>query len=334
MTRWIPMLLLLALPAAAQQAEFLNERLRIPESSRFDEGAYIESGVGLSFGVDKRLAYFPGQYEEAAQRFEEAVRRFKYKAEIWVFLARAYFYMRSPDGARDALQRADATMPDLSERLWQPLIDGLESEIRRRAARQQAQIDFYSTAPQDVFTLFRLYLFLRDHEASQALIEVAHQRAHGMRQKARMVSGSSRRAQLEEAGRWDDLGLQLADELRLEGIDVPQHVVDETESDDESTAGIDEAERLRILQLRVDYYKATTDDFEQLFQAYLDRDEPERARSVLASLRRVLFDVEVRASVAPTVDEQVAIEETLDELTQLAGDFEQRLPPAETPAAP
>ena len=58
----------------------------------------------------------------------------------------------------------------------------------------------------------------------------------------------------------------------------------------------------------------------QDFQAYLDRGETERARSVLEALRRVLFDVDVRASVAPTVDEQVTIEETLEELTQLASE--------------
>jgi hypothetical protein len=69
-------LLLLAGPrlVAAQEAvagiDFLNDRLPIPESALFDEGSYIDSGVGLSFGVDKQLTYSAGQFEEAASRFE------------------------------------------------------------------------------------------------------------------------------------------------------------------------------------------------------------------------------------------------------------------------
>ncbi len=78
--------LLLAIASGAQERvpgiEFVNERMRIPESDLFDEGAYIESGVGLSFGVDKRLTYLPGEYEEAAQRFVFGLLQFRYKAEV------------------------------------------------------------------------------------------------------------------------------------------------------------------------------------------------------------------------------------------------------------
>ena len=55
----------LAVGATAQprgpRIDFLNERQRVPESERFVESDYIESGVGLRFGIDKRLSYFPGQ---------------------------------------------------------------------------------------------------------------------------------------------------------------------------------------------------------------------------------------------------------------------------------
>jgi len=115
-------LLLLVTAVGAQERvpglEFLNERQRSPESELFDEGGYIESGVGLSFGVDKRLTYRPGEYEEASQRFELALRKFRYKTEIWIYLSRSYFYMKSPDAALDALMLAQGLMPDMSARLW------------------------------------------------------------------------------------------------------------------------------------------------------------------------------------------------------------------------
>ncbi|SVC18557.1 uncharacterized protein METZ01_LOCUS271411, partial [marine metagenome] len=189
--RMVVISLLLSTGAGTQELipgiEFVNERLRIPESTRFDEGNYIESGVGLSFGVDKRLTYFAGEYEEAAQRFETSVRQFRYKAEIWVYLARAYFYTKSFDVARDALERAEVLMPDLAGTLWQPLLASLQWEIRRRAVQQQAQIDFYSMGREEVLTLFRLYLFLEDHSAASDLLVVSHERARMMRERAKMV---------------------------------------------------------------------------------------------------------------------------------------------------
>jgi tetratricopeptide (TPR) repeat protein len=127
-----------------RRLDYLNEAMRAPDSSKFREGDYINSGVGLSFGVDRRLSYFAGQYEEAAVRFEESVRAFRYKSEIWVFLSRAYFFMKEPEKAREAIQRAAAVMPDLNEKLWNPLLAGLLWEIRQRALALQIQIDFYS----------------------------------------------------------------------------------------------------------------------------------------------------------------------------------------------
>lgn len=320
---------LACVPASAQRAgiEFLNERLRLPESERYDAGAYIESGVGLGFGVDKRLTYLAGNYEESAQRFELAVRKFKYKAEIWVYLARSYFYMKSPAQAKETLNRAQTLMPDLSEELWQPMLSGLEYEIRQRAAQQQAQVDFYSTGQEDVLSLFRLYLFLDDEQAATKLVSVARDRARMMRQKALMVSGSSRRAQVDEAQRWDDLGVSLTGELQGAGIEVPPAPMDSTAMEDP-----DKAERIRVLQLRVDFYKAEEADFIDLFQAYLDAGDTERARSVLGSLRRQLADTQVRASVAPTADAQAQAEETMANLQTLVDDFLARLPAEESPA--
>jgi tetratricopeptide (TPR) repeat protein len=90
--------------------DFLDEKLKIPDSARFTEAEFTQSGVGLSFGVDKRLSYMIGRYDDAARRFEDSAARFPYKSEIWVFLARSYFHMKAPQKALAALDRAAAQM--------------------------------------------------------------------------------------------------------------------------------------------------------------------------------------------------------------------------------
>ena len=339
--RMVVISLLLSTGAGTQELipgiEFVNERLRIPESTRFDEGNYIESGVGLSFGVDKRLTYFVGEYEEAAQRFEISVRQFRYKAEIWVYLARAYFYTKSSDVARmptvavessaiDALERAEVLMPDLAGTLWQPLLASLQWEIRRRVVQQQAQIDFYSTGREEVLTLFRLYLFLKDHSAASDLLAVSHERARMMHERAKMVSGASRSAQAAEGDRWDQLGDRLAGELRTAGIDVPPVSSSAPPPEPAVTENVDEQERIRILQLRVDFYRAQQEDYLQLFQTYLDRADITRARSVLASLGRHIGDLDVLSSVAPTLRDQADIEEKIEEFKVLRNDLRNQIP--------
>jgi tetratricopeptide (TPR) repeat protein len=157
----------------APRLDFLNDRLPIADSDLFDESSYIESGVGLSFGVDKRLTYLAGEYQEAARQFEQGVSMFKYKAEIWVYLARAYFYMKAPDRARLALERAQVLMPDLTDRLWQPLVESLLAEIRKRANNQQIQVYFYSPGQEDFLSLFRLYLFLEDYNSATGVLKSA-----------------------------------------------------------------------------------------------------------------------------------------------------------------
>ena len=317
--------LLISTGSGAQQLvrgiEFVNERLPIPESTLFDEGVYIESGVGLSFGVDKRLTYYPGEYEEAAQRFEISVRQFRYKAELWVYLARAYFYTKTPDAAQDALQRAEALMPDLSVTLWQPLLASLQWEIRQRAVQQQAQIDFYSTGQEEVLTLFRLYLFLEDHESAADPVGVSHERARMMRERALMVSGASRKAHVDESDRWKQLGIRLTSELRTAGLEVPPAVKSTSPQESVITEDIDDQERVSVLQLRVDFYRARQQDYQQLFQAYFDRADSTRARSVLASLGRHMGDLDVRASVAPTLSVQADIEREIEEFRVLRDDL-------------
>ena len=305
--------------------EFLNERQRIQESERFDEGSYIESGVGLSFGVDKRLTYLPGEYEEAAQRFELSVRKFRYKAEIWIYLARAYFYMKSPDKALDALIRAQGLMPDLSAGLWGPMIASLKWEIRQRARRQQAQIDFYSTGQEEVLSLFRLYLFLADHAAARDVVAVAHGRARSMRENAQMVSGDSRRAQAAEADRWEQLGESLTGELATAGIAADAVPAQPTLPEPTENVDIDEQERVRVLQLRIDFYAALEEDYLQLFQAYLDRTDTARALAVISSLERHVIDLEVQASVAPTLSDQTDIEDRIKVFKAMGDDMHSQI---------
>jgi len=336
MTRACPLLLLVSLATAsfAQERvvgiEFLSERLRIPESEKFDEGAYIESGVGLSFGIDKRLTYLPGQYEEAAQQFELSVSQFANKAEVWVYLARAYFYMKAPDTARGTLERAQAQMPDLAASLWQPLIASLEREIRQHAQHSQARMDFYSTGPDEALKLFRLYLFLKDGDNAGDLVTVCHDRARMMREGAIMLSGSGRSSRVKQAEGWDQLGESLANELAAAGL-VPDIEKSVPIPEPVQVPDINEAERIRVLQLRVDFYSAQEEDFLQLFQAYLYQADSSKARGVVGAISRHMADLKVRASVAPTVSDQVAIEEQIEAFQMMRNNMAGQVPapPAE-----
>jgi hypothetical protein len=93
----------------------------------------------------------------------------------------------------------------------------------------------------------------------------------------------------------------------------------------------DEQERIRTLQLRMDFYRAKQEDYVKLFQAYVDLADSVRARSVLASLQRHIGDLGVRASVAPTVSAQVDIEDRIDQLKVLHNDMNKRVPKVEVP---
>ena len=303
--------------------DFLNDRMSVPESELFDDGAYIETGVGLSFGVDKRLMYFAGNYTEAAPRFEASLKGYKYKAEIWLFLARSYFHMKSPEHARETLLRAEAVMPDLSGRLWQPLLASLLSQIRQRANNQQIEVDFYSPSQEDLLSLFRLYFFLEDFKGAQGVIRSARDRGVMMDQLATTVSGGSRRSYLEAAKKWFDLSEELRAELTAHGI--------EPDAPDEQTASrvvaardpdrAIEEETTRILQLKIDFYRATADEFRSLFDLYLARDLTEKAGEVHASLQLEIERQKLRASVAPTGQDEASALEQVAKLEKLSSEL-------------
>lgn len=200
------LVLLCGVLAAEAQAprglDFLNDKLPIPDSDRFDAPSYTQSGVGLAFGVDQRLSYFSGNYAEAADRFEASVKKFKLKAEIWVFLARAQFYQDNPEGARQTLQEVAVIMPDLQDRLWQPLVDGVNWEIRQRANQLQLQIDFYAPGQPIFLSLFRYYTFLGAFDSASGVIHAAESRSNKMNELAEMASAEYFPRHRQQAEKW------------------------------------------------------------------------------------------------------------------------------------
>ena len=280
--------------------DFLNERLRIPESARFVEPDYIDSGVGLRFGIDKRLSYFPGQYEAAAQAFATSVQTYRYKADIWVYLARSYFYMRDPQRAKDILLQAVQTMPDLQERFWDPLLNSMLSETRKRAVHLQTQVDFYTKSQGDFLTLFRLYKFLQDHDAGIDVIHAAGDKAEMMRMLADMASGENQRTYRDEATKWDDLAAALTGELEVLGVTVPPRPVKEFTRPTLPTTQHDPqlVDDTQVLQMKVDYYQSVPQDYRQLFDNYLLLDMADRAQRVVAAIDREIQRVRFLADTA------------------------------------
>ena len=299
--------------------DFLDEKLKIPESGSFVEADYIESGVGLTFGVDKRLTYLAGNHAEAAQRFEAAVKRYRHKSEIWVYLARAYFYTKEPGRARDALDRAAKVMPDLTPRLWQPLRQGLLWEIRKRANQLQVQVDFYSQNHEDYLALFRLYRFLEDYLEATAVVRAAEAKERKMYELAEMASGTNQRVYRETGEKWGTLADGLWRELRALGRAGDRADTGEQTRIDRS-AGIRDAElreATRLLQLKVDYYQAQKQDYRTLCDNYLKLGQPAQARGVLKVVDRQIRDVRARAAVAPSVQEELRLEDQAKELEAL-----------------
>lgn len=294
----------LGLMAMAQsrgaRIDFLNERLKVPDSARFVEADYTESGVGLRFGIDKRLSYFPGQYEEAALAFEASVQTYRYKADIWVFLARSYFYMRDPQKAKETLERAGVMMPDLSERFWEPLLNSMLGEIRKRAVNLQNQVDFYSKTQGDFLTLFRLYKFLQDYPAGIGVIHAAGDKAHRMRMLADMASSDNQRTYRGEATKWDDLVALLQGELEALGVTVPPRPAPEFVVPELSAAPRDPQllDDTQVLQMKVDYYQSAPADYRQLYDSYLQLEMPDLARRVVYSLDREIQRVRFLADTA------------------------------------
>ena len=292
-------LVVFAQPRGAR-IDFLNERLKVPESALFVEPDYIESGVGLRFGIDKRLSYFPGQYEEAALAFEASIGAYRFKADIWVFLSRSYFYMRDPQKAKDVLLQAAQVMPDLRERFWDPLLNSMLGEIRKRAINLQTQVDFYSKSQGDFLTLFRLYKFLQDYPAGIRVIHGAGDKAEIMRMLADMASSENQRTYRGEATKWDDLAALLSAELEALGVTVPARpqkdlARPEAPANQPDPQLIDDTQ---VLQMKVDYYESEPADYRQLYDNYLQLGMTVQANRVVGALDREIKRVRFLADTA------------------------------------
>ena len=306
--------------------DFLNERLKIPESSRFVEAEYIDSGVGVPFGVDKRLSYYSGNYAEAAERFLESLRKYSFKAEIWVYLARSYFYEKKPEFARDTLERAEAIMPDLAERFWDPLLESMLGEIRSRALDQQAQIDFYTRSQDEYLELFRLFRFLADQQGMSGVIVRAERRAAKMAVMAKMVASNTRVKYLTEADKWVNLAGQMRSEMREVGLLTPeaQSLPAYTRENVVST-DVDMLEKTHQLQLKVDFYQPDLNDFKTLFGNYMTLKMPAGARFVIEGVEREVTRLKLKADISNDFSEVSKLQEEVATLDKLKLELSQRL---------
>ncbi len=327
---WVALSPMLSIPtqvlAEERRLDYLNEAMRVPNSTKFREGDYINSGVGLRFGVDRRLSYYAGQYEEAAGRFEESVQTYRYRSEIWVFLSRAYFFMKEPEKAREAIQRAAAIMPDLNEKLWNPLLEGLLWEIRQRALALQIQIDFYSKEQGDFLSLFRLYRFLEDFEGAGGVITAAEANANKMNELASMGSASSRPQHVAQSKKWQALADKLRAELKNLGHEIPARAPDEKRSPAAIMADPEVEEETRQLQLRIDFYQARHDEYTRLFENYLTLDKPLLAKGVIEALDREISRVRMRAEIEPDFLEQATLEDEILVLQEMQETMRLTLP--------
>ncbi len=304
-----------------RRVDFTDDRQKIPDSELFSEADYTESGVGLRFGIDKRLSYSSGQYEEAVVRFEEAVGSYRYKAEIWVFLARSYFYQKDPHQARRTIERAAAIMPDMAQHFWNPLLDSLLGEIRNRALNLQVQIDFYSKTPGDFLTLFRLYLFLQDGVGAAGVIGNAEGKAAKMALLATMVSGESRKRYNDESSKWLDLAGQLRGEIVQAGYLAPAVPPPSVAPAKDPEL----VERTRFLQTKVDFYQSQIEDYRELFENYLLLDMPKGARGVIGALTREAQRVKFLAATATDFLQESKYLDEVDAFDQLEKEFAQRI---------
>lgn len=289
--------LLLAAPLWVQagpgEVDFLDDRRLIPEAALYDSAQYRASGAAAGFSEAKRQ-YDLGQYARAAQLFAQVVGQYGQQSAAWVYLARVQFHSREYDAARQTLVRAAEVVPDLRERLWEPLGRGLVGEVRKLANQLQAQVDFYPQRQADFAPLLRLYVFLQDSTAARALRHRADERRAELYRQAEVASGAFRQPYLDAAGQWDRL---------VAGLDWPPDSAALPAAGVGRADSLKQAEVLRLLQLRVDYYLAKPEEYQRLFDLYLGLDRRVQAAGVLQALEREGQRLSLLAAVAPTAPE-------------------------------
>ena len=168
--------------------------------------------------------------------------------------------------------------------------------------------------------------------------------------------GTSRQSRLTQVDKWWALSQQLRGELAIVGVEVPDSFavgtrraglsVDGSASTDPSRPSQPVAGRFsqvrdlegnwcsrqsrpalevttdtHILQLRVDFYRAEAVD-RTLFEAYQRRNDDSRASKAAGALGREINRLVMLSSVAPSVQEEVLIQERFDLLEVLKKEFE------------
>jgi hypothetical protein len=208
--------------------------------------------------------------------------------------------MRDPQRAKKTLEQAALIMPDLRERFWDPLLNSMLGEIRKRAIHLQTQVDFYTKAQGDFLTLFRLYKFLEDYEAGIGVIHTAGDKADMMRMLADMASVENQRTYRREATKWDDLAALLTGELDVLGIIVPPRAAKKFAAPALPVVTQDPqlVDDTRVLQMKVDFYQSESQDYRQLFDNYLVLEMPEGAARVIEAIDREMNRLRFLADTA------------------------------------
>ena len=237
--------------------------------------------------------------------------------------------MKEPEKAQQVLEQAAEVMPDLGERFWEPLDEGLNREIRQRANQLQVQVDFYSKGQEDYLSLFRFYRFLEDYPAASGVIHAAEDRARHMKERASMSSGNSQRTFRNEVQKWQDLGKGLRAEMLALGVEVvgdpkrDEEAVEE-EAEDENAELV---EATRLLQLRVNFYQflVGSQDYQTLFDNYLILNQPDEAAGVIEAMDQAIKRVDLEILEAGDIQEELDLRDKAAELEKLRKVLQERL---------
>jgi hypothetical protein len=219
-------------------------------------------------------------------------------------------------------------MPDLRERLWDPLLQGLLREIRRRAENLQVQVDYYTLGPEDYLSLFRLYLFAGENQGAAGVISAAEARARRTASLAGSLTGEGHQRALAEAARWHALAGQLRAELAVRGISVPadSSVNDSLAASPGPTPDAELLEQVRVLQLKVDFYPATPGDYQRLFTGLLALGREAQATAVVRSLDEEIARTRLQLATAATLQQEEEFLTSLDTLSRLRERLRAALP--------
>lgn len=147
-----------------------------------------------------------------------------------------------------------------------------------------------------------------------------------MKVLATTVSGDSQKSYLKQAAEWRRIAGELREEILQIDPDISLDLAgfgptpEPPRSEPEAGVGIDEESR--ILQLKIDWYRTTTEDYKKLFSKYAMSGNVESASLLLEALSRQIIWQELLKSLAPTIQQEADIEVHLIKLRELKEEFE------------